>query len=266
MQNTNSLNVSLEDMAKIASTLDPFNEDLFIEELYDVVQDAIREIEDTSDKYFCEDEDKITHLIAMYLRARGYDASEQTKTNGSVDLTVKDRKNKFKWLAEAKRGNSYNGVFEGMLQLLTRYVTNDKNAGFFIYYQKSNPLKFLGNWYDYLNSGKYTDYKKLQEVMDEVDKYFVKNPLANALTETINYFDYIGRSKFGNEVKVRNFIANLYFNPIDHSGRENASLIKGQAKNKIVEACELWCHDGVPPSNIEDFLEHLKIIHPEYFE
>lgn len=266
MQNTNSLNVSAEEMAKLASTLDPFNEEIFVEELYSAVLDAIKEIESTSDKYFCEDEDKITNLIALYLRAKGYDATEQTKTNGSVDLTVRDRNNNFKWLAEAKRGNSYNGVFEGMLQLLTRYVTNDNNAGFFIYYQKSNPQRFMKKWYAYLNSGEYTGYKKIEDIMDEVDQYFIKNPLALALADTTNFFDYIGRSKNGNNIKVRNFIANLHFNPLDVSGRGNDSLIKGQAKNKVVEACETWLHDGSTPSNIEDFLKNLKIIHPEYFE
>ncbi|ADU71573.1 hypothetical protein [Pantoea sp. At-9b] len=266
MQNSNSLNVSIEEMAKIVSTLDPFNEELFVSELYDVVLEAIREIENTSDKYFCEDEDKITNLIAMYLRAKGYDATEQTKSNGSVDLTVRDRNNRFRWLAEAKRGNSYSGVFEGMLQLMTRYVTNDKNAGFFIYYQKSNPQRFLNNWYNYLNLGEYSDYKKIENCMDEVDKYFVKNPLASALSETINYFDYVGRTKYGNEVKVRNFIANLHFNPVDKSGRGNASILRGQSKNKIVESCETWCYDGNPPSDINEFLKHLMVIHPEYFE
>jgi len=266
MQNSNSLNVSPQEMAKIASTLDPFSEDLFVDELYSVVQDAIKEIENTSDKYFCEDEDKITNLIALYLRARGYNATEQTKTNGSVDLTVTDKNKNFKWLAEAKRGNSYSGVFEGMLQLLTRYVTNDKNAGFFIYYQKSNPQRFLSKWYKYLNSGEYSGYKKIESLMDEIDKYFIKNPVAIALADTTNYFDYMGRSKFGNAIKVRNFIANLHFNPLDASGRDNDSVKRGQAKNKVVDACETWSHDGNVPSDLEDFFNNLKIIHPEYFD
>ncbi|MBB3324908.1 hypothetical protein [Atlantibacter sp. RC6] len=266
MSNNNILNVSPEQKASLAATLTAFNEDNFVTALYNNISSAISDIEKSADKYYCEDEDKITNLLALYLRAKGYDATEQTKSNGDVDLTVRDATKNFYWLAEAKRGNSNSGVFEGMLQLVTRYLTDEKNAGFLIYYQKKDCLKFLKTWHDYINTGKYLSYKGIKNDIEECKHYFHINPAVTPLAKDVKFFDYEATKKSGQPVKIRNFIANLHHKPIDKSGRGNASLVNGQARLKVIADCDSWLHDDKNPDDIAAFFEALKKIHPEYFQ
>lgn len=266
MSNDNQLNIAISEKASIAATLGAFDEDIFIDALYNDISIIISDLERTADKYYCEDEDKITNTLAMALRIKGYDATEQTKSNGDVDLTVRDIANKFYWIAEAKRGNSFNGVFEGVLQLLTRYLTEQKNAGFLIYYQKLGCLSFFDDWHTYLHEGKFLNYKGIEDCIDECKHYFKIEKQFPPLPEDSKIFDYVATKKNGGKVKIRHFITNLHHKPLDKSGRNNASLASGQAKLKIIEACDAWRHENKCQYDFADFFELLKKAHPEYFQ
>lgn len=51
----------------------------FIETLYSDIEVIIKLMEQSSDKYYCDDEDKLSHTIVASLVHLGYDATEQTK-------------------------------------------------------------------------------------------------------------------------------------------------------------------------------------------
>lgn len=265
MSNNFLQNITTAELAALVN-LKPFDEDVFVQSLYADINKAIKHIEKTADKYYSDDEDKITNLLVLFLKGVGYSASGQTKSNGSVDITVQDRDQSFTWLAEAKRGNSYNGVFEGMLQLVTRYISDEKHAGFFIYHQKLDSLSYFKNWFSYLSSGDFEKYKAISDRLDECRYHFKKSPIANAFTGDECYFDYNIVSKKGKEVKVRNFILSLHYNPADKSGRENKSLKVGQAKIYVNEVCDKWFREQEPPENIDKFMNSLQLVFPELFE
>lgn len=264
MSNNILSNITPADLAALAN-LKPFDEDLFVENLYADINKAIKNIEKTADKYYSDDEDKITNLLVLFLKGVGYNASEQTKSNGSVDITVQDRGQSFTWLAEAKRGNSYNGVFEGMLQLVTRYITDEKYAGFFIYHQKLDSLGYFKNWFSYLSSGDYEKYNAISTRLDECRFHFKKNPITKAFTGNECFFDYDIVSKKGKPVKVRNFILSLHYNPADKSGRDNKSLKVGQAKLYVNEVCDKWLHEQETPKDLGKFMNCLNTAFPDLF-
>lgn len=265
MSNNLLQNITHAELAALVN-LKPFDEDVFVENLYVDITKAIKHIEKTADKYYSDDEDKITNLLVLFLKGVGYNASEQTKSNGSVDITVQDRDQSFTWLAEAKRGNTYNGVFEGMLQLVTRYISDEKYAGFFIYHQKLDSSNYFKDWFSYLSSGDFEKYKAISDRLDECRFHFKKSSIANAFTGNECYFDYDIISKKGTPVKVRNFILSLHYNPADKSGRGNQSLKVGQAKIYVNEVCDKWLREQKTPDDIDKFMTSLNLAFPSLFE
>ncbi|ELN3085546.1 hypothetical protein QRB17_000092 [Escherichia coli] len=261
------LNLPPEVLASLANMIQPFDESKFIERLYNDIDFIITDLERASNKYYCDDEDKITNVIALALRMKGYDATEQTNSNGTVDLTIRDNTKKFTWLAEAKRGYSLNSVFEGLLQLVTRYLRRETHAGLLIYHQKKGAMAFLRDWHTYLSSGSYRKYSKIQERIDECDKCFRLSPVAYSMIPSNNshYFDFTAVKPNDGQVKVRCFIADLNFDPIDKSARTNASLAKGQCKISLTDICTHWECEGEIPGDVNTVFQMLKNLHPEYF-
>ena len=261
------LNLPPELLASLANIIQPFDESKFIKKLYDDIDLIVTDLERSSNKYYCDDEDKITNIIALSLRMKGYDATEQTNSNGTVDLTIRDNTRKFTWLAEAKRGYSLNSVFEGLLQLVTRYIKREEHAGLLIYHQKQGAMKFLSDWHTYLSSGTYRNYTKVQERIDECDKCFRLSPVAYSMipTENSHFFDFTAVKPNDGQVQIRCFIADLYFNPMDKSAGTNASLAKGQCKISLTDMCTHWECEGAIPSDLNVFFQTLKDLHPEYF-
>ena len=262
------LNLSPDQLAQLSTLLTPETKEIFLSNLYSDIESIISELERSKYKYYSDDEDKITNIIAVWLRAKGYDAREQNQSNGAVDLTVYDTKRKFCWLAEAKRGYSHNSVFEGLLQLVTRYVTtDDKEAGLLIYCQSSNAVNFFSGWHTYLYAGNYSKYKGVQNLLDECNKLFKQNQKDGIpIFSGGRNFDIVCRKKSGEEIKIKNFFADLHFSPIDKSARANASLDKNKAKVDLMKHCNEWKYDSVCPSDINVFFENLEKTHPELFE
>lgn len=261
------LNLPPELLASLVNVITPFNEAQFIDKLYDDINFIMADLERSSNKYYCDDEDKITNLIALSLRIKGYDATEQTNSNGTVDLTIRDAQSRFTWLAEAKRGYNLNSVFEGLLQLITRYVKREQYAGLLIYHQKPGAMSFLKDWYTYLSSGNYKNYAKIKDRIDECNKCFNLSPVAYSMIPTANsnFFDFTAVKPNDGTVKVRCFIADLHFNPMDKSAGTNASLAKGQCKISITDICTQWESDGQLPGDVNVIFQYLKDLHPEYF-
>ena len=103
MMNTNSLATNLVRRDYFITESD------FHNQLFKDIEEIIKTMESSSDKYYCDDEDKLSHTIVTSLGHFGYRATEQTKKNGSVDITVTTKTNggEFVWIAEAKIGYGY---------------------------------------------------------------------------------------------------------------------------------------------------------------
>lgn len=190
--------------------------DNFIECLYLKLDEIFEKLEETRDKKFSEDEDSITSVIAGRLEEAGYRATEQTKKNGAVDLTVE--LGPYKWIAEAKIGYSNSKILEGLLQLVTRYVTRDKDAGLLVYMKRPNCQKYIQDWHDFLNGS-----EKLQRNLASRGEQFdvsLNTVFNDVYMEKEDEYKMVGNLKKvdGSSIKVRHFFCDLYFNPADKSG------------------------------------------------
>ncbi|MFN0720490.1 hypothetical protein BCU39_008410 [Vibrio cyclitrophicus] len=205
--------------------------DEFLDVLYKKLDDIFAKLECSRDKHFSHDEDAITGVIAGRLEEAGYRASEQTKQNGAVDLTV--QLDDYKWIAEAKIAYSNSKILEGLIQLLTRYTTRDTNGGLLVYMKKPNSKKVVDDWDKFLNSKKkLASYisKKNPEVRDDLGQA-LGDITTNRLSNTS--LDSMHTLVSGTPITVRHFCADLYFNPGDASGNTGKKQRLDNAMNNL---------------------------------
>ncbi len=203
----------------------------FIEVLYEKLDNIFAKLENSRDKIFSHDEDAITGLIAARLEEIGFNTSEQTKQNGSVDLTVE--LGGHKWIAEAKIAYSNSKILEGLLQLLTRYVTRDEKAGLLIYIKKPKSIDVVKNWDGFLKNSKSLESyiaKKNPELQDDLNCIF-----SNVKTTSHTPMILSSRHNLvrGTEINIRHFCADLYYNPADSSGNSCKKQRKDNALNNL---------------------------------
>lgn len=225
----------LADFAKFNSVHDgKLSYDDFVCKLQIKIQDIIeKHLESSRDKFSFYDEDSITHLISACLCEAGYKAAEQTKQNGAVDLTVQH--GEYKWIAEAKIAYNSQKVFEGLLQLLTRYATRDKNAGMLIYVKKKGCMKIYKEWVAFIQKdGGWVDYSNKKE------DFFSENISSIFSTSVIKLCDQSARTiesihelLSGDTISVKHFFVDLYYCPMDKSASTNKSLRKDLALNEL---------------------------------
>ncbi|MEZ9229968.1 hypothetical protein AB4259_02650 [Vibrio amylolyticus] len=221
--------VKIEHLAKSVGNI---SYDEFLEVLYAKLNEIMIKMEKGRDKYFSHDEDSITQAIAARLDEAGYRATEQTKQNGAVDLTV--ILDDHKWIAEAKIAYSNSKILEGLIQLLTRYVTRtDESAGLLVYIKKRNSKSVIDSWESFLQGSKALNSyvaKKNPEVIDDLNIIFKD--------VTVNRTDlYSFNSKHnlvsGLPINVQHFCADLYFNPGDTSGNNGKKQREENALNNL---------------------------------
>ncbi|EPX7410402.1 hypothetical protein [Cronobacter dublinensis] len=248
------------ELQKTRSFLD---EKEFINTLYSDIEKIIKIIEHSSDKYYCDDEDKLSHTIVSSLIHLGYKATEQTKKNGSVDITVHSRDDSYEWIAEAKIGYGNQKIFEGLLQLLTRYVKRDRNAGLFIYYQKDKSSYYFRDWMKYLHNSKWVAYCTKQGTLEKAEPllgHLNQKSCPNIETGCC-YADVNIVKPSSEDINIRFFYLDIHHDPIDKSGVANQSLARGQAKNKIRELYHLWKQGEYEHSMSDALFEHIRIYH-----
>jgi hypothetical protein len=217
-------------LQQVAKSLDN-SYSVFIDVLYARLKVIFNKLENSRDKHFSHDEDSITGVIAGRLEEAGYIATEQTKKNGAVDLTV--QLDDHKWIAEAKIAYSNSKILEGLLQLLTRYVTRDNHAGLLIYIKKPNSKRVLDDWKSYLEGCdglKSYIGKKNSEVRDDLEYV-----LGNVGTSDIENLSFNSKHNLvsGTSINVQHFCADLYFNPGDISGNSGKKQREGNAMNNL---------------------------------
>ncbi|MEL4280137.1 MULTISPECIES: hypothetical protein [Shewanella] len=227
----------------------PPSESDFVSLLEEDIAKKITLMENSSDKHFYSMEDDITNEIVGALITLGYDASEQTKTNGAVDITVKN--GDYKWIAEAKIGNSDYAIFEGFLQLLTRYIKRDTQAGVLIYYKKIGATIELSKFVTYLKEKKWKKSKLIansETAMEIIDFVFDEIQIIN---KTDNSFTLLTKTTSGNNIKVKVFSADFYFCPVDKSGRNAGKINKNAAHNELMILHQQWKESNYEELNLD---------------
>ncbi|PSU07103.1 hypothetical protein C9I92_15220 [Photobacterium ganghwense] len=207
--------------------------DKFVFQLHNHINQIIINLEKTKDKYSSFDEDSITNYICSNLDSMGYTASEQTKQVGAVDLTVKE--GDYTWIAEAKIDYHNTKILEGLIQLLTRYITRDKKAGFFVYFKGKNFNKRVSSFIHYLKDEKlWSEHtnKKPPELAEECKSIF---RTIEVIKENESYLECKFQCPGVENIAVRCFFVNLSFWPADTSAEKANYIRTNNAEHELTE-------------------------------
>jgi hypothetical protein len=174
----------------------------FTDVLYNDIDSIVRRIQENPELYKDDKEDRLTIDIKNQLCCMGYDASHESKIGGHVDLLV--RKRDFVWIGEAKIHRSYEYLWGGFQQLVTRYSVGDdhqSSGGLFLYIFNKNAKSVMEKWKGHLLS------KGLPEFT------IFECPKRN-----ISFFSSHIHEKSGQPFRVRHMQVLLHFSPQDKSG------------------------------------------------
>lgn len=205
-------NISLKEIQSIypniLAQISPKSLDDFLNVLYDELKSILILLEENPQLRCDDSEDRITDEIKVILRRNGYDATHDSSHGGHADLMV--RSNGYVWLAEAKweRGNAY--LWEGFLQLSTRYSSGSSHeaGAVLIYIKKENTSNVMTSWKEHIESNKEYDFECSQPEIKNKDHEFIS-------THT--------HKRSGSPYTIRHIPLSLYFDPQDRSGRNKKS-------------------------------------------
>jgi hypothetical protein len=179
--------------------------DEFINILYRDIDMAIYQLEENPELLQKDGEDRITIDIKRQLVCMGYNAQHDSKIGGHADLIV--RKGSFLWIGEAKIHKSYDYLWEGFLQLSTRYSicdSNQKDGGILIYIRNEDAASVVQKWKDYLADQKLPSYS-----------------CSPCQKRDLAFFSTHKHEKSGKAFRIRHMPVILYFEPQDKSGRSS---------------------------------------------
>ncbi|MFP5270933.1 HEAT repeat domain-containing protein [Coleofasciculus sp.] len=194
-------NYGIDQQAKEANNLG-FEYD-FIRGFYEDIDKVIYQIQENPELRQNDTEDRLTIDIVNQLRNFGYNASHDTKSGGHVDITV--RKNGFLWLGEAKIYKDNNYLWEGFLQLTTRYSSGDSNqehGGLLIYIRDEDASSIMEKWQNYLLEKSLADYS-----------------FRHCHIRSLAFISTHRYERSGQAFHVRHIPVMLHFAPKDRSGR-----------------------------------------------
>jgi hypothetical protein len=215
------------DVEAYIDSVAPESFESFVSGLIVSIHKVIREIESNANDYYHFSEDSLSGLIASIIEGHGYKAKNETKERGRVDITIE--KDGFVWLIEAKKGYNNQKVFEGLLQLTSRYLTRQQSAGLFIYYQKPQPSKEFKSWGEFIKDKKWVDYAANNSILDECNEMFGELVLSDDKLCVNDTLKKTCLTSAGSQCDIYSFGINCHFKPVDISGRGNKSLKKNQA-------------------------------------
>lgn len=177
----------------------------FIEILYRDI-DKITVLQEENPEIYFQDqrEDRLTVEIKNALNLMGYSASHDAKHGGHADLVVK--KGSFTWIAEAKvyRGNAY--LWQGYLQLTTRYSTGNTHqtdGALLIYVFQPHALSIMDQW------------------MAELPTKSSSISTKKCPKKELCFYSSTPHQKSGLDFNVRHIPVLLYFDPQDNSGTKS---------------------------------------------
>ncbi len=225
---------SIEDLESFVDTLEPKTFSEFEDALKKNLESVVLSLEKEGEQFYCFKEEQLNSTVASMLRTYGYTVDTESSHRGKVDITV--RKLGFEWLIEAKIGHNNNYIFEGFLQLTTRYLTNQESAGVLVYFQNDKPNTRFSNWCEYLNNNTWSKYaisKGIEAACIELFSDCKCDLIASPTKKRANTGVTLSS---GSKSSVDFFGVNLYFNPLDKSGREGKAKRLFHAKRHLLES------------------------------
>jgi len=132
------------------------------------IERGIRHLEENAKHFYGLREEGLSGALAAYLNMPGLRASQESNTNGHVDITIEFEHTSplVRRLIEAKIYNSPSHHVGGLEQLLLRYTTGREGRGWLVnYVKRKNIRNLVFNLREHLNltkpchqTGKCRDY------------------------------------------------------------------------------------------------------------
>lgn len=215
----------LEDFLDI---LDPQGFDEFCRSVQITLTGAIQSLEKHADKYYNLSEEQLSTTISLLMEKSGYKTKNEPSNRGHVDIFVE--KDNYEWLIEAKIAYNNHKIFEGLLQLTSRYLTNQKSACLLLYFKKRDIKSDFEKWKSFLDKKEWLEYANNNNILEDCN-FSLNETKVKAAPSCFSYgFMADIKTTAGETVDIYNIGANLYYRPFDSSGREGKELKKEQAK------------------------------------
>lgn len=208
--------------------IDPKGFDEFSRSVLLKLRESVNSLEVNADKYYNQSEEQLSTTIALLLESAGFKTKNEPSARGHIDIYVE--KDGFKWLIEAKIGYNNTKIFEGLLQLCSRYLTNQRSACLLLYFKKRNIKEDFQSWKDYLTNKTWLSYASTKGIAEDCELC-----LSGTNIKSDQYcfgYGFISavNSTAGEPIDIYHIGANLHYKPFDTSGREGEQLRKEQAK------------------------------------
>lgn len=194
-----------QDVRDLFAAKHPTSQQEFLEALYRVLDQIIRDLEDDAEVMQHQREDAVSRDIVRQLRRANYRASSDPYVRGHVDILVESGDRRMRWLAESKIHRSYRNLEEGLRQLLSRYDSGrDRAGGLLIIFRRAGCEQILEAWRRRVQDRAIERARDTED--DSSARCFVSIHLHDA----------------GGEYRVRHMGIHLYFAPRDASARRRA--------------------------------------------
>lgn len=216
---------SLLEKGEIDNLLDilqPSDFDEFVSGLLIKLQSACKDIASQADKFYFHGEESISAILAMLLEKSGYKAKQEPSIRGHIDILVE--KDGFRWIIEAKIGYNNSKILEGLLQLSTRYLSDEKSACLVIFYKKSCYKQQMLKWRQYIDKESWRKYAKQYNFLVEAERYLKDTKSYDESCCLNPNFVFDVNVNGIDNIKIYNIAINVHFNPLDSSGRKNREL------------------------------------------
>ncbi|QDK20882.1 hypothetical protein ES815_22235 [Leclercia adecarboxylata] len=238
--------------------IDPQKFDEFSRSVFVELRKAVRALESNADKYYNQSEEQISTTISLLLEKSGFHTKSEPSSRGHVDIFVE--KDKFKWLIEAKIGYNNQKIFEGLLQLTSRYLNDQRSACLLLYFKKENIKSNFESWKKYIQNKSWMSYAVNENIVDQCELMYGETVIKPDSFCIGNSFLSDAKTTAGEVLDIYNLGVNLHFCPVDSSGRNGKALKKEQAKIYF----EHLFHDRKNGSPIDEITLFSKL--NDYFE
>ncbi|NOI88441.1 hypothetical protein [Vibrio sp. 99K-1] len=219
---------STDDIVEGFNAIEPNSYEEFLSAAQHALKNAIAIIEQSANRFYYQGEEELNSFVAGLLVGQSIEATTEENNRGNVDIIVSDEN--YKWLIEAKLGKTNNYIFEGLLQILTRYATKETDFGLLVYFQNKKPAERYSKWQTFIDKGEWIKYAKKYDIYDEVLDYI---PNAN-WEQLLGDRDLASQRQMitshGTKINIQLFGVDLYHNPLDKSGRDGAGQAFFHAK------------------------------------
>lgn len=212
------LSTILDDMLRRISIADSNS---FVESVETDLECIFRELESGAKVREKDGEDRLTAEVIQGMRLLGYDATHDENYNGHSDIVVKWKQNVFTWLGEAKVHNGYDYLWDGFLQLSTRYSSGSSSCdcgGMIVYIRNFDAASVMKSWNNELNGRTFDDGTGVKSRLDS------SNPLRLRSSHQ--------HKRSGMAYRVRHFGIVLSVGPEDKSARISRAKKSTRTKRK----------------------------------